>query len=128
MRVIGRRDDESARSMFENIVLSELPDEDDALRAGVRAVIATVTDTLALSERARTWMGFDAEFSRALGRAGLLGLTLPRRYGGADRGPFARFVIVEELLSAGAPVAAHWIAELRHGNTAGILPAQDRTR
>jgi alkylation response protein AidB-like acyl-CoA dehydrogenase len=38
-------------------------------------------------------------------------LTLPKRYGGHDRGPFARFVVVEELLSAGAPVAAHWIAD-----------------
>ena len=113
--MIGRRDDESARSLFENIVLSELPDEDDALRAVVRAVIATVIDDLPLSQRARTWMGFDANFSRALGRAGLLGLTLPKRYGGAERGPFARFVIVEELLSAGAPVAAHWIADRQSG-------------
>lgn len=38
-------------------------------------------------------------------------MTLPERYGGGGRGPFARFVIVEELLSAGAPVAAHWIAD-----------------
>jgi alkylation response protein AidB-like acyl-CoA dehydrogenase len=60
-------------------------------------------------------MGFDAQFSRALGRAGLLGLTLPKRYGGAQRGPFARFVIVEELLAAGAPVAAHWIADRQSG-------------
>jgi alkylation response protein AidB-like acyl-CoA dehydrogenase len=113
--VIGRRDDESARSLFENIILSELPPEDDALRVVVREVIATVIDDLPLSQRARTWMGFDAQFSRALGRAGLLGLTLPKRYGGAERGPFARFVIVEELLSAGAPVAAHWIADRQSG-------------
>src|SRR3546814_9189028 len=36
---------------------------------------------------------------------------LPEEYGGAGLGPFSRFVIVEELLSAGAPVSAHWIAE-----------------
>jgi alkylation response protein AidB-like acyl-CoA dehydrogenase len=36
---------------------------------------------------------------------------LPKRYGGGERGPFARFVIVEELLSVGAPVAAHWIGD-----------------
>lgn len=56
-------------------------------------------------------MGFDAAFSRALGEAGLLGLSLPKRYGGVERGPFARFVVVEELLAAGAPVGAHWIAD-----------------
>lgn len=61
--------------------------------------------------RARSWQGFDAAFSRKLGAAGLLGLTLPKRYGGSERGPFARFVVVEELLSAGAPVAAHWITD-----------------
>ncbi len=28
---------------------------------------------------------------------------------------FARFVVVEELLAAGAPVAAHWIADRQSG-------------
>ena len=66
---------------------------------------------LPLDSRARSWSGFDPQFSRRLGQAGLLGLTIPERYGGGGRGPFARFVVVEELLSAGAPVAAHWIAD-----------------
>ncbi|XHS00586.1 acyl-CoA dehydrogenase [Sphingomonas sp. DBB INV C78] len=65
----------------------------------------------ALDRRARSWQGFDAAFSRRLGEAGFLGLTLPPRYGGGGYGPFARFVVVEELLQAGAPVAAHWIAD-----------------
>lgn len=56
-------------------------------------------------------MGFDAVLSRALGQAGFLGLTLPRRYGGQERSAYARFVVSEELLSVGAPVAAHWIAD-----------------
>src|SRR3546814_8723870 len=64
-----------------------------------------------MDRRARSWMGFDSEFSRRLGQAGLIGLMLPEEYGGAGLGPFSRFVIVEELLSAGAPVSAHWIAE-----------------
>ncbi len=101
--------------MFQNIILSALPAEDEALRADVRNTIVQVIDGMSLSQRARTWMGFDADFSRALGRAGLLGLTLPKRYGGAERGPFARYVVVEELLAAGAPVAAHWIADRQSG-------------
>ncbi len=56
-------------------------------------------------------MGYSAEFSRKMAEEGLIGLTIPRRYGGQGMGPFARFVVVEELLIAGAPVAAHWIAD-----------------
>lgn len=97
--------------MFESLTLSALPAEDEALRAPVRALIAEAVAGHSADRRARSWQGFDAEFSRKLGAAGFLGLTLPKRYGGGDRGPFARFVVVEELLSAGAPVAAHWIAD-----------------
>jgi acyl-CoA dehydrogenase len=79
------------------------------------------------------WMrGFDHEFSRTLARAGLLGLTWPRQYGGAERSNVERLVVTEELLRAAAPVAAHWIGDrqigpaiLRHGSPelrAEILP------
>ena len=97
--------------MFETLTLSQLPKEDEALREPVRALIAGALQGVPTSRRARSWQGFDAKFSQALGRAGYLGLNLPKAYGGAERGPFARFVVVEELLSAGAPVAAHWIAD-----------------
>src|SRR5262249_44886379 len=53
-------------------------------------------------------------------------------YGGAGRGYVDRLAVTEELLRAGAPVAAHWIGErqigptiLRHGSEqlkAEILP------
>jgi alkylation response protein AidB-like acyl-CoA dehydrogenase len=90
--------------------VSRLSPQDEALRAPLRAVIKPVADRPA-DRRARSWQGFDATFSRALAKAGYLGLTLPRRYGGGERGPLARFVVIEELLCAGAPVAAHWIAD-----------------
>ncbi len=60
-------------------------------------------------------MGYDAEFSRKLGAAGFIGLMLPREYGGGGRGPFARHVVIEELLAAGAPIAAHWLADRQSG-------------
>lgn len=97
--------------MFDSLTLATLPDEDEALRPAIRAFIAKHVDGLPADRRARSWQGFDAAFSRALGEAGFLGLTLPVEYGGKGRGAFARFVVVEELLSAGAPVAAHWIAD-----------------
>ena len=97
--------------MFDGLTLARLPDADEALRATVRDLVARHVAGIPADRRARSWQGFDPAFSRALGQAGLLGLTLPRAYGGQDRGPFARFVVVEELLTAGAPVAAHWIAD-----------------
>jgi len=97
--------------VFDTLSPATIPAADEALRRPVRELIAQATAGLPLDRRARSWQGFDANFSRALGGAGFLGLTLPEAYGGAGRGPFARFVVVEELLSAGAPVAAHWIAD-----------------
>ncbi|NYT23754.1 acyl-CoA dehydrogenase family protein [Alcaligenaceae bacterium] len=95
--------------------LTSIPEEDEALRGPVRAFLRESVLGLPADRRARTWMGFDAGFSRALAERGWLGLTLPKEYGGAQRGPFARFVISEELLAAGAPVSAHWIADRQSG-------------
>lgn len=97
--------------MFDTLSLSRIPDRDEALRPAIRALIEKAIGALPIDRRARSWQGFDADFSRLLGANGYLGLTLPGQYGGGDRGPIARFVVVEELLSAGAPVAAHWIAD-----------------
>jgi alkylation response protein AidB-like acyl-CoA dehydrogenase len=99
------------RDVFDSLTLAAIPPEDEALRPQVRALAQEAVASLSLEQRARTWMGHDAAFSRKLGEAGLLGLTLPKEYGGGGRGPFARFVVVEELLAAGAPVGAHWIAD-----------------
>ena len=101
--------------MFDTLTLEAIPDEDEALRPKVRTLAEEVAAELPADVRARSWSGFDAEFSRKLGEAGLLGLTLPTEYGGAGRGAFARFVVVEELLALGAPVAAHWIADRQSG-------------
>lgn len=97
--------------MIDTLELTAIPPQDDALRADVRAFLADALDGLAPDQRARSWMGYDAGFSRQLAERGWLGLTLPREYGGAARGHFARFVLSEELLGAGAPVSAHWIAD-----------------
>ena len=97
--------------MFDTITLSSLPPEAEAIRPAVRALITELVEQLPLHQRVRTWMGGDQEFSKAMGKAGLLGLTLPKEYGGHGLGPFARFVVVEELLAAGAPVGSHWVAD-----------------
>ena len=98
--------------MIETLTFARIPDEDEALRPLARRLAKEASASMSLAERARSWSGFSREFSRKLGEAGLLGLTLPKEYGGQGRGAFARFVVVEELLAAGAPVAAHWIGDL----------------
>ncbi len=88
-----------------------IPPEDEALRAPVRAFLREALHGMSAPVRAKSWMGYDAAFSRALGQRGWLGLTLPAQYGGAGRNAMARYVLVEELLNAGAPVGSHWIAD-----------------
>jgi len=101
--------------MLTNLELARLPDHDEDLRQPIRAFIQENTQHLTAFERARSWMGFDADFSKKLAQQGWLGLTLPQQYGGADKGYFTRFVVSEELLGAGAPVSAHWIADRQSG-------------
>jgi len=105
----------SKPDVIDALPLVSIPVHDAALRGEVREFLREHAAAWSLGVRARSWMGFDAEFSRALGARGWLGLTLPIEYGGAGRGPFARFVLVEELLAAGAPVGAHWIADRQSG-------------
>ena len=42
-------------------------------------------------------------------------MTIPAQYGGHGASPLDRYVVTEELLAAGAPVAAHWIADRQIG-------------
>lgn len=92
-----------------------VPPEADALRGEVKAFLAEHIAGMPGRQRARTWTGFDRDFSLALAERGWLGLTLPQQYGGGGRDAFARFVLVEELLAAGAPIAAHWIGDRQSG-------------
>lgn len=94
-----------------SLPLAAIPPEDEALRPRVRAFLQLALRDVPPDVRSRSWLGYDLAFSRALAREGWIGLTLPREYGGGGRSNFARFVLSEELLAAGAPVAAHWIAD-----------------
>ena len=93
----------------------DLPDDAAALRAELRSWLAVHQPQSSAARRANCWAEFDLDFSRALGSAGYLGMTWPARYGGRDAHPLARYVVIEELLAAGAPVGAHWIADRQTG-------------
>ena len=89
---------------------SALSPEEEALREEVRGFLAGI-----LPADFRPGLGLggrhDPEFTRALATQGWVGMSIPVEYGGAGASTVRRFVVVEELLAAGAPIAAHWIAE-----------------
>jgi alkylation response protein AidB-like acyl-CoA dehydrogenase len=97
---------------FESV---SLPEGTAAWRQEVRAFLAEHAAGIPAERRANAWSVFDAAFSRALGARGWIGLTWPKQHGGAGRSALERYVLLEELLAAGAPVGAHWIADRQSG-------------
>ena len=95
--------------------LLDLPPEAEAFRDEVRVFLREALGSRAAVRRARSWGGFDPEFSKKLGARGWIGLTWPKKYGGQERSFLERYVLLEELLAAGAPAGAHWVAERQSG-------------
>ncbi|MDM0071415.1 acyl-CoA dehydrogenase family protein [Variovorax sp. J31P207] len=98
-----------------SLTMTAIPPEDETLRVEVRAFLDEAMRRVPAHVRAKSWSGYDSEFSRELGRRGWLGITLPKDYGGGGRSAFARYVLVEEFLNFGAPVGSHWIADRQSG-------------
>ncbi|QJY48584.1 acyl-CoA dehydrogenase [Pseudonocardia broussonetiae] len=97
---------------------TELPPRVAALRAQVREFLAEERAAGAWTPRADVWLsGWDERFTKELGRRGWLGMTIPVEYGGHGATALDRYVVTEELLAAGAPVAAHWVADRQIGPT-----------
>ena len=107
-----------------NFPPAALPASTEEVRQRLRKHLADELAAGSFTPRCDTWLsGHDSEFSRRLGAAGFLALTWPKEYGGHERSALDRFVVVEELLAQGAPIAAHWISDrqsgpsiLKHGN------------
>ncbi|MEJ6517146.1 MAG: acyl-CoA dehydrogenase family protein [Pseudomonadales bacterium] len=91
-----------------------LPASAEALRLEVRAFVESELDIDYLRNSDFN-AGDSAEFSKKLGSKGWIGMTWPKQYGGAERSFLERYVVTEELLAAGAPVGAHWIADRQSG-------------
>jgi alkylation response protein AidB-like acyl-CoA dehydrogenase len=89
--------------------------EGEVLRAEVRAFLAEHLPPHAIKAGVGSWGGYDLDFSRKMGARGWVGMTWPKRYGGHERSALARYVVLEEMLAAGAPVSAHWIADRQSG-------------
>lgn len=84
----------------------------EELRNEVRDFLADQLAAGAFTPSVDAWLtGWDESFTASLAARGWLGMTVPPEYGGHGRSFIERFVVTEELLAAGAPVAAHWIAD-----------------
>lgn len=104
--------------MSSPLTLAPAPPSEAAeeVRAQVRDFLAAERDAGTFTTHVDTWLsGVDPAFSRKLGARGWLGMTWPKQYGGHERSAMERYAVTEELLAAGAPVAAHWIADRQSG-------------
>jgi alkylation response protein AidB-like acyl-CoA dehydrogenase len=90
----------------------------DVLRHQVRELTESWLSDGRYTPRSDCWLrSFDLDFSRELAALGLIGLTWPEEFGGGGLDARSRLVVTEELLRAGAPVAAHWIGDRQIGPT-----------
>ncbi|MEV7598227.1 acyl-CoA dehydrogenase family protein [Kitasatospora sp. NPDC089797] len=93
-----------------------LPASARRLRAEVRAFLDEERARGTVLGRPDSWLaGWDPDFSHRLAERGWVGMALPVEYGGAGRGFLERYVVIEELLAAGAPVSAHWVSDRQAG-------------
>ncbi len=96
---------------------ADAPDEEElAIRSEVRSFLQQQRNNGGFTPCADCWVsGANPAFSARLGEQGWLGMTWPKQYGGHGRPALHRLVVTEELLAAGAPVAAHWVADRQTG-------------
>jgi alkylation response protein AidB-like acyl-CoA dehydrogenase len=87
-----------------------------SVRKAVRRFLSEELTSGSFEPHCDAWLsGHDPSFSKRLAERGWIGMTWPEQYGGHARSYFERYVVIEELLAAGAPVAAHWIADRQSG-------------
>ncbi len=88
----------------------------EAFREEIRGFLRSELAAEPRRVREDGWVvGFSRAFSEKLGKRGWVGLTWPREYGGQARSVLERLILTEELLRAGAPVAAHWLGDRQVG-------------
>ncbi len=94
----------------------KLSDDLEELRQRARRVAAE-----GVAEYGRyndSWInGFSKEFAKVMALEGWIGMGWPREFGGHERPPIERLVVAEEMISAGAPIAAMWFADRQMGPT-----------
>lgn len=98
-----------------HLELPALPGELAGLRQQVRRFVAAERAAGTIPYPDKVGLGFSLEVSKRVAAQGWVGMTWPKKYGGHERSALERYVVTEELLAAGVPVGAHWIADRQSG-------------
>ena len=94
----------------------QFTEEQEQFRLEVRAFLQDELVKGTFTQKCDSWLsGDDPEFSKLIGQKGWIGLTWPKKYGGQERSTIDRYILTEEFLAIGAPVAAHWFADRQTG-------------
>jgi alkylation response protein AidB-like acyl-CoA dehydrogenase len=94
----------------------DLPPELTALAAEAKAVADEWAGRVPFPED--SWIaGYDPAVGKDLAARGWLGMTWPTEWGGGGRSPIERFIVFEQLISGGVPLASFWFADRQMGPT-----------
>ena len=101
---------------FINLPRVEFTEEQQNFRQEVRAYLHELIKEGVFETQIDSWLsGYSREFSKLIGEKGWIGMTWPKEYGGMEKSSIERYIVIEELLAAGAPVAGHWFADRQTG-------------
>lgn len=102
-----------------------LSDELEALRR--RAAEVAARGVADYGRHNDSWInGFSKDFAKVMADEGFIGMGWPTQYGGHDRPPIERLVVAEEMIAAGAPIAAMWFADRQMGPTLIAYGTEDQ--
>ena len=105
----------------------ELDAELEALRSHARAVAAE--GVARFGRYNDSWInGFSKEFAAVMAAEGWIGMGWPAEHGGRERPPIERVIVAEEMIGAGAPIAAMWFADRQMGPTLIAYGSADQQR
>ena len=94
----------------------QFTDQQQQFRLEVRSFLKTELEKGSFVSKCDSWLsGDDPAFSKCIGEKGWIGMTWPKKYGGQERSTIDRYIVTEEFLAIGAPVAAHWFADRQTG-------------
>lgn len=99
-----------------NLPNVQFTEEQKQFRQEVRRFLKQNIDKRTFDTRCDSWLsGSDPAFSKLVAEQGWIGMTWPKQYGGSERSTIDRYILTEEFLAYGAPVAAHWFADRQTG-------------